>query len=362
MCVDYTGRTPTRGRPVLRLGSRAEWMYSARGRCRQTSTDDTDLFRALPRRRTHRQWRHGRGVSRLRHAAEPAGRRQGDARTARGDQRDVVQRFLREARAASALNHPNIVTIHEVGETAGGELFIVQELIDGQHACGRCSRRAQPLRDDAWTSAGRSRARWPPRTPPASSIATSSPRTSWSAADGYVKVLDFGLARVVDDRGRPNDRRSSVRTRRRARCWARPPTWRRSRRSGDPGRSGGRHLRARRRALRDGRPGGGRSSAPSSVGVLAAILSEQPVPLVAAQSGDSAGARRAGAPDAGARSRSGGRRRARSTRRWRRCRVGETLVEPARDRRRRAAQDGRPRSRARAAARAPTRASGTARA
>ena len=40
--------------------------------------------------------------------------------------------FLREARAASALNHPNIVIIHEVGETAEGHCFPVQELVEGE--------------------------------------------------------------------------------------------------------------------------------------------------------------------------------------------------------------------------------------
>ena len=43
-----------------------------------------------------------------------------------------VDRFLREARAASALNHPNIVTIYEVGVTPSGEHYIAQELIDGR--------------------------------------------------------------------------------------------------------------------------------------------------------------------------------------------------------------------------------------
>src|SRR6266480_3212493 len=42
-----------------------------------------------------------------------------------------VQRFRQEARAASALNHPNILTVHEVGQADGTE-FIATEYIDGE--------------------------------------------------------------------------------------------------------------------------------------------------------------------------------------------------------------------------------------
>src|SRR4051794_30387110 len=58
--------------------------------------------------------------------------------------RQLRQRFEREARAVAALNHPNIVTIHSVDEVEG-RLFLTMELISGQTLSEMIYRGGMPL-------------------------------------------------------------------------------------------------------------------------------------------------------------------------------------------------------------------------
>ncbi len=61
-----------------------------------------------------------------------------------GRQPERVWRFSQEARAASALNHPNIITVHDAGEFEDGP-FLVMEVVEGESLRGQLRLGALPL-------------------------------------------------------------------------------------------------------------------------------------------------------------------------------------------------------------------------
>jgi serine/threonine protein kinase/Flp pilus assembly protein TadD len=113
-----------------------------------------------------------------------------------------LRRFEREARAASALNHPNIVTIYEVGETDGHH-FISTELIEGQtlRQQMRSSIKLGRALDIASQVAGALAAAH------AAGIVHRDikPENVMLRRDGYVKVLDFGLAKQTTQQAATTD-------------------------------------------------------------------------------------------------------------------------------------------------------------
>ena len=115
----------------------------------------------------------------------------------------AVERFMREARAASALNHPNIVTVYKIGEADEGGRFIAMEFVKGRSLRALVAER--PPIDSLMRLAEQiARAL---AVSHAAGIAHRDikPDNVMVRDDGYVKVLDFGLARLVKARDKRFD-------------------------------------------------------------------------------------------------------------------------------------------------------------
>jgi serine/threonine protein kinase/tetratricopeptide (TPR) repeat protein len=106
-----------------------------------------------------------------------------------------LARFEREAYAASSLNHPNIMTIYEIGEENGSH-FIAFEYVEGESLRQRMTRAATDLRETLGLTS---------QVADALSVAHEAgivhrdikPENVMVRHDGYVKVLDFGLAKLA---------------------------------------------------------------------------------------------------------------------------------------------------------------------
>jgi serine/threonine protein kinase/Flp pilus assembly protein TadD len=124
---------------------------------------------------------------------------------------DLLNRFIQEAKAASALNHPNLITVYEIGEHEGSH-YMAAEYIDGQTLRERMKGRL--TFDDALSIAV--------QTAEALSAAHQAgivhrdikPENIMIRPDGYVKVLDFGLAKLTEfsDTGGEDETKKLVKT------------------------------------------------------------------------------------------------------------------------------------------------------
>ena len=110
------------------------------------------------------------------------------------------RRFLQEAKAASALDHPNICTIHEINETDDGQLYLVMACYQGETLKQRIERGPLALDEavDIATQVGRGLAEAHSAGIVHRDI---KPANLLIAKGGVVKILDFGLAKLAGTEG-----------------------------------------------------------------------------------------------------------------------------------------------------------------
>jgi len=113
------------------------------------------------------------------------------------------RRFVQEARAASALNHPHIVTVHDIDE-ADGVHFIAMEYVEGRTLADAIGRKGLPLR--AALQLGAQIADALARAHTQGIVHRDlKPANVMVTARGVAKVLDFGLAKLVETEASEDD-------------------------------------------------------------------------------------------------------------------------------------------------------------
>ncbi|MEK6323860.1 MAG: protein kinase [Acidobacteriota bacterium] len=117
---------------------------------------------------------------------------------------DRLRRFEREARATSALNHPNILTIYDIGNHAGAP-YIVAELLDGEELRAQLNDGALPVRK-AIKYAQQIAAGLAAAHAKGITHRDLKPENIFVTANGFVKILDFGLAKLRPPEAAPNSK------------------------------------------------------------------------------------------------------------------------------------------------------------
>ncbi len=107
------------------------------------------------------------------------------------------RRFLQEARAASALNHPNIVTVHDIATDKGID-YLVMEYVPGRSLDKLITPNGLPLAEVIGYAVQIASALWRRRMRRVSYIGTIKPANVIVTAEGQIKVLDFGLAKLEE--------------------------------------------------------------------------------------------------------------------------------------------------------------------
>jgi eukaryotic-like serine/threonine-protein kinase len=128
------------------------------------------------------------------------------------DDADRLRRFQHEALLASALNHPNILTIHEIGE-AEGHRFIVTEFVDGETLGQRMARGPLPI-DEALQVAEQIASALGAAHAEGIVHRDIKPDNVMLRRDGIVKILDLGLAKLTETKqsGAEDQTRALLRT------------------------------------------------------------------------------------------------------------------------------------------------------
>src|SRR5688572_5290383 len=114
--------------------------------------------------------------------------------------RERLQRFEQEARATGLLNHPNLLTVYDIGTDAEGAPFLVSELLEGETLRGRLER--GPLSPRKAVDAALQMAQGLAAAHEKGIVHRDlKPDNIFLTRDGRLKILDFGIAKLTAPAG-----------------------------------------------------------------------------------------------------------------------------------------------------------------